>query len=280
MQLAVVHDNFIYPISFSDGIVMVVQGESGGGEIGVNPMENQFSWYDSSIQNIHTQYIAAYQESDYEPPITNWQQLEGYVYITPFNSNGEYTFPYILYTVNNNVTNQLVGLSSSQFYNLNTTESLDRPSYQSATFTINNNVNESKASISGSLSCVANKLYLAIISIFCQINRSNNYDVRSIPYLDIDITNANYQSNGQTACVNYTSSVVTIVKAFSLSDTGVPAIKVSKVVNNDFVPSGNTIAGSDNTVMHVNNLNNASGKNTYNQNTIRILEVNQIHYNT
>ena len=284
MQLAVVHDNFIHPVSFSDGIVMIVQGESGGGENGVNPHDGEFSWYDSNMGNILSGFVDAYQESDYNQStlstgLYNWQDLTGYVYITPFDDNGEYTFPFHLYTVNNNVTDQLVGLATSDFYNLNTKVPLTQPEFQSSIFTINDDVNESALSFTSSLTCQANKLYLSIITFYCQINRRNNYDVRSIPYLDVNVTNANYQSDGRTDCINFTSSSISLVKVFSLSTTGTPTITVSKGVNNTFVPDGLTVADETNTISYVNNRTNVSGNYTYNQNTIRLLEINQIHYN-
>lgn len=287
MQLAVVHDNFIYPISFSDGIVMIVQGENGGGENGVNPQDGEFSWYDSYIGNVLSGFVDAYQESDYDQSILsaglyNWQDLTGYVYITPFDDNDEYTFPFRLYTVNNNVTDQLVGLDASQFYSLNTTQPLVRPGYMSSIFTISDDMaDESTCSFTPNLSLRANQMYLAIVTIFGQMNRTaNNYDVRSIPYLSVSVTNAIYQSTGYTTAINTSSTALSVTFVFCVETAGNLAMMVHKGVFNGFLPDGGTAVSSANTFGYVNNRVNASGVSTYNQNLIEILEMNQLHYNT
>lgn len=287
MQLAVAYDNFIHPVSFSDGIVMIVQGESGGGENGVNPQDGEFSWYDSYMGNVLSGFVDAYQESDYDQStlsagLYNWQDLTGYVYITPFDDNGEYIFPFRLYTVNNNVTNQLVGLDASQFYSLNTTQPLSRPEYMSSIFTINDDMADSSTcSFTTNLSLKANQMYLAIVTIFGQMNRSTNvYDVRSIPYLSVSVTNAVYQSTGNTTAINTSSAALSVTFVFYSSASGNLEMTVHKGVFNDFLPDGETAVSSDNTFGYVNNRVSASGVSTYNQNLIEILEMNQLHYNT
>lgn len=255
MYLLIVDNNFALSSSLPEGVLSLVHGSAQGER---DPATDQFLWYDSDARVLMAQTIEAYPPAWYEEGITDWSQLNGYIYITPYDAQGEETWPFRTYSVNPTQSVDWVGLSVSDFQSLHTSNSLTRPTMLSGTFSLPSKFNSTTINLNVSLN--ANTVYMCIMMFYYQIENEGsgvtNYDHRSIPYITLDVANSNYVSPVRGVYITSNWHTESYLFAFSLNTAGRVSVTIRKQIDNTFLPNGATSADNTNVLQNNRGISN------------------------